>query len=317
MIRIVFMLCMFCTLAVNLSYALDPSESPGAKSAVTEVSEKSWQPSKRIRITLDQQYAAFRYRLEMARKAGGIDVYYLIKEGDDVGWFLIARHVLKAYLEKAERNADDKHGPEVLKRMRREVEASEAEIPTPEKIVFGNEPGDSVEETVRQEVIRRERQTLRRTAEGSLSAVLTPADLTPGQDAGAVGGRRVVLRVVNSAAGTFYMDRRAIASGLELLLVDSKGEDVPINAKGRAMRGYRAIEFNVRAAPIMPVYSPRFELNLGEYFELKPGETYTLHCEWTLEIHDEVNTWGALDEVYKHRLALRAKPIQVQMPKKP
>ena len=127
----------------------------------------------------------------------------------------------------------------------------------------------------------------------------------------------MILRVVNSAAGTFYMDRRAIVSGLELLLVDSKGEGVPINAKGRAMREYKAIDFNVRAAPIMPAYSPRFELNLGDYFELKPGETYTLHCEWTLEIHDEVNTWGALDEVLRHRLALRAKPIQVQMPKKP
>ena len=42
-----------------------------------------------------------------------------------------------------------------------------------------------------------------------------------------------------------------------------------------------------------------------------------LHTEWTLKIHDAVNTWGPLDEVYRDRLALRAKPIEIKVPKMP
>lgn len=259
--------------------------------------------------TLGVQFSYFQKELTLARKAGGIDCFHMWPEGRDVSFFLGTRHALKQAIEKATRDPADIHDPTLLAEMRRAVEESEAEIPTPDSIVFGAAGDRIAEQSARMEAARREQQALRRTAEGSLSAVLSPSD--------AAGGRRVVLRVVNLAVGTFYMDRRAINSGLELLLVDSKGNDVPINAKGRAMREYRAVDFNVRAAPITPAYSPRFELNLGDFFGLSPGETYTLHAEWTLEIHDEVNTWGPLDPVYKHRLALRVKPIQVQMPNKP
>ena len=216
-------------------------------------------------------------------------------------------------IDEVGRDPADKHDPKLIAEMRKELDLSVEEIPSPEGVSFGN-GGRSEEEQEKARVVAREKWRLRKSAAESLSLVLTPAGPLAAGGAEAAKGARVVLRVVNSATGTFFMDRRSIASGLVLRLLDSKGAEVPLNEKGRAMKEYQHIDFHLRAAPITPKYSPRFELNLPEYCHLAPGESYTVHAEWMLEVHDSMFPPDKLNESSKHRITLKSGPVEVNLP---
>jgi len=283
---------------VCTSVSADELEIPGL--------EPGWRPYRR---TLEQKYSRFKQELALARKAGGIDFVHVVPEGIDVSSFVGNRHVLQIALEEVANDPADRHDPTLIAEMRQAVESSEEEIPTPDSVVFVNDPN-----------IRRNAPPsradaawkVRKSAEESLAIVLVPAILRSAGEAATHW--RIILRIMNSASGTFYMDRRAIASGLGLRLLNSEGADVPLNKRARAMKEYKAIDFNLRAAPITPKYSPAFELDLANYFELTPGENYTLHAEWTLEVHDTVRMGESLDARWKHRITLKAAPVALKFP---
>jgi len=288
------------------------AESPANSEKILNWNREPW--SKRLDWSLKTYYTNFKKKLELARKAGGIDALRVSPGGTDVSFFLAARHALEKKLETAINNLPDENAAELLEEIRKAIESSEQEIPTVDGPVRGDYGGHSIQEQDRLRVIAREKWNVRKSAEESLSMVIALPGRTSDGDGEAAQGLRVIIRVVNSAGGTFYMDRRAITSGWALRLLDSNGVDVPPNENGRAVKKFREVSFSLRAAPITPKYSPRFELDLANYFDLTSGARYTIHAAWTLEVHDVVLPAEHLDEALKHRITLKALPLELIAP---